>query len=203
MHDLLLRSHVKHRKSSVFKSAWNYKVFITDTKCNLRDAAVVHLLLENWCSSVNIPPSDAARLIARDTQRVIPLKLKHRIFVPFKQSLGTFKTVQIPNEERGVITRRYRYISLVNSDFTYATIMTDKIFTLDSGSVPQTQFLVHTAAKNPAILQKSTSCDPVCVSKSLVIEGFCSLTRPSVVNIQTVVCTCCDNSFASLVDIDR
>ncbi len=101
----------------------------------------------------------------------------------FKESLGALKTVQIPDEERGVITRRYRHIPLVNLDFTDAAIMTDEVFTLDGSSFPQTQFLVHTAAKHSAILQNSTSCDPVRVSESLVVECSCSLTGPTVINI--------------------
>jgi len=101
----------------------------------------------------------------------------------FKESLGALKTVQIPDEERGVITRRYRHIPLVKLHFTDAAVMTYEVFTLDGGSFPQTQFLVHTAAKHSAILQNSTSCYPVCVSKSLVVECSCSLTGPTVINI--------------------
>ena len=48
--------------------------------------------------------------------------------------------------------------------------MTDQVLAFNSGSVPQTQLLVHTSGDYSAICGYRASCHPVCVAKSLVKE---------------------------------
>ena len=95
----------------------------------------------------------------------------------------------MPDEQLGVIRRAYCYITAINDDFRYVTVVANQISTYSIITLPETKFTIVSTTENAIIAQKGTGTNPVMMTILLCEKLSDLLTRLSIVQAQTMVST--------------
>ena len=171
--DALTRAHVDHIEFTIALACCQNQIvrlLVIAVQANLTDCSSVAFHLQECVLSVDIPEGQPADTIPRHRQRIAPSELHYRVSVPFEEALYALKTIQLPNEQVGVIGAADCDILRVDGDLRNRAIMPDQVRAFDSGTIPQAKLFVHGAGHDAAVTSHRTSRHPVCMPVALAKE---------------------------------